>query len=110
MPSNMTAGDMTMPDERETRAAADAAMPDDEFRLMVREWIAENYMLERNLRNRPKFAYAKPWYVKLPAPERLAPGCPVEHGGSGLSIIKEVILDEEQERFGRSEEHTSART
>src|SRR3546814_20309819 len=81
MPSNMTAGDMTMPDERETRAAADAAMPDDEFRLMVREWIAENYMLERNLRNRPKFAYAKPWYVKLSERGWLAPGWPVEHGG-----------------------------
>lgn len=91
---------MTMPNARETRAAADAAMPDDEFRLLVRAWIAENYMLERNPRNRPRFAYAKPWYVKLAERGWLAPGWPVEHGGSGLSIIKEVILVEEQERFG----------
>src|SRR3546814_15458302 len=75
-------------------------MPDDEFRLMVREWIAENYMLERNLRNRPKFAYAKPWYVKLSESGWPAPGWPVENGGSGLSIITEVLLVEGEERFG----------
>ncbi len=49
----------------ESRAAADAALSDDEFRIVVREWIAQNYMLERNLRIRPSFDYALPWYLKL---------------------------------------------
>src|SRR3546814_18887375 len=99
MPSNMTAGDMTMPDERETRAAADAAMPDDEFRLRVREWIAENYVLGRNLRNRPKFAYANPWYVKPSERGWLAPGWPAEHGASRLSTLHEGSMSPAVERF-----------
>lgn len=89
-----------MTTDLELRAAADANLSDDEFRVVVQEWIAQNYMLERNLRIRPPFAYAKPWYLKLSERGWLAPGWPVEHGGLGLSIMKQVILVEEQERYG----------
>ena len=89
-----------MQTERERQAGIDAALSDEEFRIVVREWIADNYMLERNLQFRPKFAHALPWYKKLSERGWLAPGWPVEHGGSGLSIIKEVIIVEELERYG----------
>ena len=94
----MTTDPMTT--EHIARAAADAALTDEEFRLVVRDWIAETYMLERNLRIRPSFDYARPWYNALSARGFLAPGWPVEHGGSGLSIMKQVVIVEEQERFG----------
>lgn len=89
-----------MKTELKSRAAADAALSDDEFRVVVREWIARNYMLERNLRIRPSFDYALPWYLKLSERGWLASGWPVEHGGLGLSITKQVIIVEEQERHG----------
>ncbi len=82
------------------QARADAALPDEEFREVVRTWIAENYMLERNPPNRPPFAYCRPWYTKLNDRGWLAPNWPIELGGSDLSILKQVILVEEQERFG----------
>lgn len=86
--------------EHERRAAADAALSDDEFRIVAREWMEQNYMLERNLRIRPSFDYALPWYLKLSERGWLAPGWPVEHGGLGLSVVKQVIIVEEQERHG----------
>lgn len=89
-----------MTTELESRAAADAALSDEDFRIVVREWIARNYMLERNLRIRPSFDYAQPWYLKLSERGWLASGWPVEHGGLGLSITKQVIIVEEQERHG----------
>jgi len=85
---------------REERALADAAMTDDEFRTEVRQWIAANYMLERNLLERPKFSVTKPWYVKLNERGWLAPAWPIEYGGSALPIMKQIIIVEEQERFG----------
>lgn len=84
----------------EERARADAALSDEAFRVEVRGWIEANYMLERNLLERPKFAAAKPWYVKLNERGWLAPAWPIEYGGSALPIRKQVILVEEQERFG----------
>jgi len=85
---------------REERARADAALSYEAFRAEVRGWIEANYMLERNLLERPKFAAAKPWYVKLNERGWLAPAWPIEYGGSALPIRKQVILVEEQERFG----------
>lgn len=89
-----------MPLTREEQAAADAALSDDEFRIVVRDWIAENYMLERNPNVRPRFADAKPWYLKLNDRGWLAPGWPLEHGGLNLTVMKQVIIVEEQERHG----------
>ena len=86
--------------EHAARAAADAALSDDDFRVVVRDWIAETYMLERNLRVRPSFDYARPWYNALSQRGWLAPGWPVEHGGFDLSVMKQVIIVEEQERYG----------
>jgi len=83
------------------QAAADAALSDEEFRLAARRWIEENYPLDvRNPPKRLRFAAARPWYDALSRRGWLAPGWPVEHGGLGLSIVKQLILIEEQERFG----------
>lgn len=85
---------------REAQAIADAGMSDGAFRLAVRQWISENYMLERNQHIRPRFADARPWYEKLNERGWLAAGWPIEHGGSDLSVMKQVIIVEEQERYG----------
>jgi alkylation response protein AidB-like acyl-CoA dehydrogenase len=82
-------------------AQADAALPDDGFRIVVRRWIAEHYPLAiRNAVQRIPFETARPWYEKLQERGWLAPGWPIEFGGQGLSIAKRLILIEEQERFG----------
>jgi alkylation response protein AidB-like acyl-CoA dehydrogenase len=80
---------------------ADAGLDDDRFRQVVRDWIVDNYPLPiRNSTRRVPFDVARPWYDKLNERGWLAPGWPVEHGGSGLSVGKRLILLEELERFG----------
>lgn len=91
---------MMGPDRRH-QAAVENAMPDEEFRALVRAWIRDNYPLAlRNPAKRLRFAEAKPWYLKLSERGWLAPGWPVEYGGLGLSIVKQLILIEEQEAYG----------
>jgi alkylation response protein AidB-like acyl-CoA dehydrogenase len=86
---------------REDQAAADASLSDEEFRSVARRWIGDNYPLTiRNPPKRLRFAAAKPWYLKLSERGWLAPGWPVECGGLGLSIVKQLILIEELEQFG----------
>jgi alkylation response protein AidB-like acyl-CoA dehydrogenase len=86
---------------REQQAAHENAMADADFRALARDWIAANYPLAvRNPPRRLRFAEAKPWYLKLSERGWLAPGWPVEYGGLGLSIVKQLILFEEQEAFG----------
>jgi alkylation response protein AidB-like acyl-CoA dehydrogenase len=86
---------------REDQAAAGGSLSDEEFRSVARRWICDNYPLAvRNPPKRLRFAEAKPWYLKLSERGWLAPSWPVEHGGLGLSIVKQLILIEELERFG----------
>ncbi len=77
------------------------AMGDGEFRLLVRDWIGKHYPLDViNPPHRLRFEAARPWYETLSKAGWLAPGWPVEHGGLGLSAGKQLILMEEQERYG----------
>jgi len=83
------------------QAEADAALSDYAFRETARAWIAANYPLDvRNPPRRLRFREARPWYLKLSERGWLAPSWPVEHGGLGLPIVKQLILIEELEAFG----------
>jgi len=84
------------------------ALPDEEFRLVVRRWIEANCPPE--LRNPPRRLHwkdTKPWYLKLAEQGWLCPGWPKEHGGMGLSPGKQIVMTEEFERHGcaRTNDH-----
>jgi len=76
-------------------------LDDEAFRLVVRRWIEANYPLE--IRNPPKrlhWVQNRPWFMRLAKKGWLAPGWPREHGGMGLSPARQLIMVEEQERYG----------
>ena len=76
-------------------------LDDDDFRMVIRSWIAENYPDE--IRHPPKrlhFCDNKIWYRKLSEQGWLAPNWPVEYGGLNLSPSKLLIMHEEQARYG----------
>lgn len=77
------------------------SMPDNEFRCMVREWIADNYPEEiRNPPRRLGIVPTRPWYELLSQQGWLAPGWSQEYGGMGLSAGKQLIMIEEMENYG----------
>lgn len=77
------------------------AIRDEDFRAMVRGWIEENYPPEiRNAPNRLRWNDTKEWYFRLALQGWLAPAWPGEWGGMGLDASKQVIMMEEQERYG----------
>lgn len=77
------------------------ALSDDDFRMVVRGWIERNYPADRrNPLQRPHYRDSFFWYRMLSAKGWIAPGWPREYGGMGLSAIKQLIMLEEQERFG----------
>lgn len=85
-----------MTDRQHINALDDAA-----FRAEVRAWVEANYPPE--LRNPPKRLHLRdnlPWFRLLSDKGWIAPGWPVEHGGMGLSPVKQVIFSEELERHG----------
>lgn len=76
-------------------------LSDETFRQVVRDWIAANYPDE--IRHPPKRLHwheNRPWYMALAQQGWLCPGWPREHGGMGLSPAKQLIMMEEQERYG----------
>ena len=78
-----------------------AALGDDEFRLLVRRFLKENYPQE--LRYPPKrlhWEQNKVWYYRLFEKGWIAPNWPKEHGGMGLRPAQQIILIEEYERYG----------
>lgn len=76
-------------------------LSDDEFRLVVREWVAANYPPEiRNPLKRLHWNECKSWYFMLAEKGWLCPGWPVEYGGMGLSPGKQLIMLDEFERHG----------
>jgi alkylation response protein AidB-like acyl-CoA dehydrogenase len=76
-------------------------LDDVSFRALVRDWIVNNYPEEaRNPLNRPHFRDSAFWYRALSKRGWIAPGWPKEFGGMGLEGIKQLIMLEEQERFG----------
>ncbi len=76
-------------------------LPDDDFRMHVRQWIEANYPPE--IRNPPKrlhYKDTKPWYQMLSRKGWLCPGWPKQFGGMDLSPGKQLIFMEEKERHG----------
>ena len=83
-------------------------LPDDEFRIKVREFVQANYPPAlRNPPHRLHWPEAKPWYMTLSRQGWLAPSWPREYGGMGLSAAKQLLMMEEFERHGvaRSPDH-----
>ena len=77
------------------------AITDDDFRLMVREWVQANYPPEiRDPAKRLHWDECKVWYFRLAEKGWLCPGWPKEHGGMGLSPAKQLIMLDEFERHG----------
>jgi alkylation response protein AidB-like acyl-CoA dehydrogenase len=84
------------------------ALSDDEFRLIVRQFLLDNYPPDlRNPAKRLHFVQTRPWYLKLSEQGWLAPNWPRQYGGMGLSASKQIALTEEYERYGvaRSNDH-----
>lgn len=77
------------------------AMPDEEFRLKFRNWIEKNYVSElRNPLKRLTGQAARDWLRAQLHDGWRAPALPAEYGGMGLSLRKQLIYQEELERFG----------
>lgn len=76
-------------------------LPDDEFRQLVRAFLAEKHpeALRFPLR-RLHWEQAKPWYMILSQEGWLAPNWPRQYGGMGLNAAKQLIYVEEFEKFG----------
>ncbi len=77
------------------------AMPDDDFRALVRGWLEREYPRDmRHPSRRLHWHEVKDWYMKLAGRGWAAPSWPREFGGMGLSPNKLLIYIEEQERWG----------
>ncbi len=77
------------------------AMPDEDFRALVRGWFEREY--PRDLRHPPRRLHwheIRDWYRKLSARGWAAPAWPRAWGGMGLSPNKMLVFIEEQERCG----------
>lgn len=76
-------------------------LEDAEFRRVARAFIETSYPdIPRFVQRRLHWLENKPWYMALSRAGWLAPAWPRQHGGMGLSAIKQLILIEEFERFG----------
>ena len=76
-------------------------LDDGEFRQRWREWIAQHYPSTlRNPLKRLTGADARTWLKAQHRDGWRAPGLAREHGGMGLSLRKQLIYQEELERFG----------
>src|SRR5690606_31797015 len=93
----------------ETRVAYDTypldtdwnALPEAEFRAVVRDFIARNYPSEyRHSSQRLHWHEIKDWYFALSKQGWIAPAWPREHGGMGLSPAKLIAFIEEMEAYG----------
>ncbi len=77
------------------------AMPERDFRRMVRALFAQHYPEERRyLPYRQTWAESKDWYMTLSRLGWLAPAWPREHGGLGLPADKLIAYIEESEAWG----------
>ncbi|RYX89418.1 MAG: acyl-CoA dehydrogenase [Comamonadaceae bacterium] len=83
------------------RDAAWDAMPDAEFRRMVRAFFRQHYPQDkRHLPRRQHWHEIKDWYLTLSRQGWIAPGWPKAFGGMGLGADKLLAFIEEQERYG----------
>jgi len=87
---------------KEERDASDwDAMPDEEFRRHIQDFVQTHCPADlRFMSRRPSWSEAKPWYMALSSGGLLAPGWPVEYGGMGLTAGKHLLMMEELERGG----------
>lgn len=77
------------------------ALGDDEFRRLVRDWVAANYPQRiRNPAHRLGRDDTWEWYQALSKQGWLCPGWPVQFGGMGLAAGKQLIMIEEMENYG----------
>jgi alkylation response protein AidB-like acyl-CoA dehydrogenase len=77
------------------------AMPEADFRRMVRALFARHYPeARRHLPYRQTWAQSRDWYMTLSRLGWLAPAWPREHGGLGLPADKLIAYIEESEAWG----------
>jgi alkylation response protein AidB-like acyl-CoA dehydrogenase len=77
------------------------AMPEDEFRRMLRAFLARHY--PSHLRHMPRRVHwdeIGDWYRCLSRQGWIAPAWPVQHGGMGLPATKQLAWFEEFESHG----------
>ena len=83
------------------RTADWAAMPDEEFRRMLRAFLARNYPQQlRHMPRRVHWPEIGGWYRCLSQQGWIAPAWPAEHGGMGLPVAKQLAWFEEFESHG----------
>ncbi|QNK65371.1 acyl-CoA dehydrogenase [Variovorax sp. PAMC26660] len=83
------------------RQADWAAMPEPEFRRMVRGFLQQRYPQElRYLSHRARWSEMRDWYLTLSAQGWIAPAWPQAHGGMGLPADKLIAWIEELEQYG----------
>lgn len=98
-------GDCADPDGAASpHAASDTdwnAVPEAEFRRMVRKFVQQNY--PGDLRNPPRRLHwpeLRDWYMSLSRQGWIAPAWPREHGGMALEPDKLIAFMEEMEAHG----------
>jgi alkylation response protein AidB-like acyl-CoA dehydrogenase len=83
------------------RIADWSAMPEVEFRRMVRAFLQRRYPQElRYLSHRARWSEMREWYLTLSAQGWIAPAWPRAHGGMGLPADKLIAWIEELEQYG----------
>jgi alkylation response protein AidB-like acyl-CoA dehydrogenase len=77
------------------------AMPEHEFRRMVRSFFQRNYPAHlRNMPHRLHWPEIRDWYYTLSRQGWIAPAWPSKFGGMGLPPDKLLAFIDEQEKFG----------
>lgn len=77
------------------------AMPDAQFRRLIRAFFKRHYPSQlRHLSRRLHWDEIKEWYFTLSRQGWIAPAWPKEFGGMGLAAEKHLAFIEEQERHG----------
>ncbi|MDR2154137.1 MAG: acyl-CoA dehydrogenase, partial [Burkholderiaceae bacterium] len=83
------------------RSADWAAMPEAEFRRMVRAFLQRHYPADRRyLSHRARWSETRDWYLTLSRQGWIAPAWPQSHGGMGLPPDKLLAWIEELEQYG----------
>lgn len=83
------------------RTADWAAMPEADFRRMVRAFLQQRYPPRlRYLSHRARWSEMREWYLTLSAQGWIAPAWPQAHGGMGLPADKLIAWIEELEQHG----------
>ncbi|SDY16507.1 hypothetical protein SAMN05518854_101379 [Variovorax sp. YR266] len=83
------------------RTADWSAMPEADFRSMVRAFLQQRYPPQlRYLSHRARWSEMREWYLTLSAQGWIAPAWPQAHGGMGLPADKLIAWIEELEQHG----------